>query len=710
MEKYIKQIAEAINVNLNQVAKTLELLKEGATVPFISRYRKEVTGALDEVEIASIRDLQEKLLEIDKRREAILKAIDEQEKLTADLEKQINQATSMTELEDIYLPYKQKRKTKAVVAREKGLEPLAKTLMSQQFIDLDSTAKKYIDNAKKVNTVEDALSGARDIIAEWVNENQRIRKRIRNLFFRQSMIKTKLSKGKEEEGQKYRDYFAWEEKAMQAPSHRILAMLRAEREKIISINISPTKEDAIKIIEQEFIKADNDAAEQVSIAIEDAYKRLLQPSMENEIRADLKEKADEKAIGIFVENLRQLLMSAPLGQKNILALDPGFRSGCKVVCLDKQGKLLHNETIYPHAPQRKTKEAISKIKSLVSAYQIEAIAVGNGTAGRETEDMIRRIRFDKDILAIMVNESGASIYSASKLAREEFPEYDVTVRGTVSIGRRLMDPLAELVKIDPKSIGVGQYQHDVNQGELSKSLDDTVMSCVNAIGVEVNTASKELLAYVSGVGPVLAKNIMAYRDKNGAFKSRAELKKVPRLGEKVFEQAAGFLRIRDSANPLDNSAVHPESNSVVKKMAAKANCTIDELINNEDLRKMLKPEDFITDKTGLPTINDILQELAKPGRDPREKFGIFEFAKGIRNIEDLEEGMTVPGIVTNITAFGAFVDIGVKENGLIHVSQMANEFVKDPNEYVKLNQTLQVKITSIDIQRKRIQLSLKDVD
>jgi protein Tex len=707
MEKYIKQIAEAININSKQVAKTLELLKEGATVPFISRYRKEVTGALDEVEITSIRDLQEKLLELDKRREAIIKAIDEQEKLTAELEKQINQATSLTELEDIYLPYKQKRKTKAVVAREKGLEPLAKKLISQQLIDINTTAEKFINKEKKVNTVEEALAGARDIIAEWVNENQRIRKRIRNLFFRQAMIKTKLSKGKEEEGQKYRDYFAWEEKAMQAPSHRVLAMLRAERGKFISINISPTKEDAIKTLEQEYINADNDAAEQVSIAIEDAYKRLLQPSMENEIRANLKEKADEKAIGIFVENLRQLLMSAPLGQKNILALDPGFRSGCKVVCLDKQGKLLHNETIYPHAPQRKTKEAINKIKSLVSAYQIEAIAVGNGTAGRETEDMIRRIRFDKDILAIMVNESGASIYSASKLAREEFPEYDVTVRGTVSIGRRLMDPLAELVKIDPKSIGVGQYQHDVNQKELQKSLDDTVVSCVNAVGVDVNTASKELLQYVSGFNASIAANIINYRDENGAFKKRKELTKVPRLGAKAFEQAAGFMRIQNATNPLENSAVHPESYYIVEKMAKSLDVKSDDLMNDADLRKQINILNYVTAEVGLPTLEDIMLELEKPGRDPREKFGFFEFDKNVQKIKDLTIGMELPGIITNITAFGAFVDVGVHQDGLVHISQLADEYVSDPNEFVKLNQKVKVKVLEVDAERKRISLSMK---
>jgi uncharacterized protein len=710
MEKYIKIIAGELKITDWQVQNTIELLNEGATIPFIARYRKEATDSLDEVYITKIRDRLQQLQDLDKRREAILKSVTEQGFLTPELEKQIREVDNLTDLEDIYLPYKPKRKTRATIAKAKGLEPLAKIIMSQRNGEVEAMAERFVNSEKGVGNIDDALKGARDIIAEWINENKYARRKIRNLFLKKASIESVIAKGKEEEGSKYQNYFDWKELFMRAPSHRILAMFRGEKEGFLKLKIGPPEEDAFDILDEQFVKADNESGDQVYDALIDSYKRLLRPSMETELRTLAKEKADEQAIQVFSENLRQLLMAAPLGQKRVLAIDPGFRTGCKIVCLDSQGKLLHNETIYPHPPQNEVKRAISKIHQLVGAYKIEAIAIGNGTAGRETEAMFRRVHFDKDITVVMVNESGASIYSASKVAREEFPDYDVTVRGSVSIGRRLMDPLAELVKIDPQSIGVGQYQHDVNQSGLSKSLDDTVMSCVNAIGVEVNTASKELLSYVSGVGPVLAKNIVAYRDKNGAFKTRAELKKVARLGDKVFEQAAGFMRVRGSANPLDNSAVHPESYFVVKKMAAKANCSIEELIKKEELRKQLKPEDFVTEKTGLPTIKDIIQELAKPGRDPREKFGVFEFAKGIRSIEDLEEGMTVPGIVTNITAFGAFVDIGVKENGLIHVSQMANEFVKDPHKYVKLNQKLKVKISGIDIPRKRIQLSLKDVD
>jgi uncharacterized protein len=710
MEQYIKIIASELKITDWQVQNTIELLNGGATIPFIARYRKEATDSLDEVYITKIRDRLQQLQDLDKRREAILKSITEQGSLTPELEKQIKAVDNLTDLEDIYLPYKPKRKTRASIAKAKGLEPLAKIIMSQRNGEVEAMAERFVNIEKGVGNIDDALKGARDIIAEWINENKYARRKIRNLFLKKASIESVIAKGKEEEGSKYQNYFEWKELFMRSPSHRILAMFRGEKEGFLKLKIGPPEEDAFDILDEQFVKSDNESGDQVYEALIDSYKRLLRPSMETELRTLAKEKADEQAIQVFSENIRQLLMTAPLGQKRVLAIDPGFRTGCKIVCLDSQGKLLHNETIYPHPPQNEVKRAISKIHQLVGAYKIEAIAIGNGTAGRETEAMFRRVHFDKDITVVMVNESGASIYSASKVAREEFPDYDVTVRGSVSIGRRLMDPLAELVKIDPQSIGVGQYQHDVNQSGLSKSLDDTVMSCVNAIGVEVNTASKELLSYVSGVGPVLAKNIVAYRDKNGAFKTRAELKKVARLGDKVFEQAAGFMRVRGSANPLDNSAVHPESYFVVKKMAAKVNCSIEELIKNEELRKQLKPEDFVTEKAGLPTIKDILQELAKPGRDPREKFGIFEFAKGIRTIEDLEEGMTVPGIVTNITAFGAFVDIGVKENGLIHVSQMANEFVKDPHKYVKLNQKLKVKISGIDIPRKRIQLSLKDMD
>jgi protein Tex len=710
MEDYIKQIALQLNIREQQIQKTLSLLQEGATIPFIARYRKELTGSLDEVEIANIRDAHEKFVDLDKRRESILQAINEQGKLTPELEKEIRAATTMTDLEDLYLPYKQKRKTRAVIAREKGLEPLAKQIMVQQDIDIEDLARRYINASKDVQTIDDALGGARDIIAEWINENQHLRQRMRDFFYKYASIKTKLIKGKEEEGNKYRDYFSWEEKANKTPSHRLLAILRAEREKFITVRIEPPLEEALEIVFRFFVKANNEAAEQVEIAAIDAYKRLLSPSMETELRTVLKENADEKAISIFVENLRQLLLSSPLGQQNILAIDPGFRTGCKVVCLDKQGKLLHNETIYPHPPQRKLKEAVQKINSLVSAYKIEAIAVGNGTAGRETEAMIRKVRFDKDVVAIMVNESGASIYSASKLAREEFPDYDVTVRGAVSIGRRLMDPLSELVKIDPKSIGVGQYQHDVNQKALQQSLDDTVVSCVNAVGVDLNTASKELLQYVSGLNTSIAANIVDYRNKNGAFSKRQDLKKVARLGEKAFEQAAAFLRISDAKNPLDSSAVHPESYHIVEKMAKDVGVELIDLMKNPDYRKQIQLEKYTTTKIGLPTLEDIMLELEKPGRDPRDKFGFFEFDKSVQKMEDLINGMELPGIVTNITAFGAFVDIGVHQDGLVHISQIADTFISDPSEYLSLNQKVKVKVLDVDIDRKRIALTMKGLN
>ncbi|MEZ5199686.1 MAG: Tex family protein [Bacteroidales bacterium] len=710
MEKYIRKIALEIGISTEQVENTIQLFKEGATVPFIARYRKEMTGSLDEVQITSIRDRLERLQEIDKRREAILNSIKEQDKLSDELEKQIKEAETLSELEDIYLPYKPKRKTRATIAKTKGLEPLAKMIMSQKNDDIEGMANRFVDPKKEVNSIDEALAGARDIMAEWISESKYAREKIRRLFIKKALIESKVAKGKEEEGNKYQNYFDWSELIMKSPSHRILAMFRGEKEGFLKIKIGPPEDDALDILEQQFIRSDFASGDQVWDALKDSYKRLIHPSMETEIRAMAKEAADEYAISVFADNLRQLLMASPLGEKTVLAIDPGFNSGCKMVCLDKQGKLLHNETIYPHPPQNETKKALNKIHQLVNAYKIEAIAIGNGTAGRETENLFRRIRFDKDITVVMVNESGASVYSASPVAREEFPEFDVTVRGAVSIGRRLMDPLAELVKIDPKSIGVGQYQHDINQTALGKSLDDTVISCVNAVGVEVNTSSKQLLAHVSGVGPSLAQSIVDYRNKNGAFQSRQELMKVPRFGEKAFEQAAGFLRIRNSKNPLDKSAVHPESYEVVEKMAAQLNCTITDLMTSEEIRKRIMLNEFVTDKTGLPTLNDIMEELAKPGRDPREKFGIFEFAKGIRSIDDLEAGMILPGIVTNITAFGAFVDIGIKENGLIHVSNMANQFVSDPNQYVKLNQKLKVKVVDIDKARKRIQLSLKDIE
>ncbi len=710
METHVVKIARELNITVEQVQNTAILLNDGATVPFISRYRKEMTGSLDEVQITSIRDRMEQLEVFDKRRESILNSIREQEKLTPELEQQLMEAETMAELEDIYLPYKPKRKTRATIAKSRGLEPLAKMMMSQNFPDIEIRAKRFINEKKEVNSVEDALDGARDIIAEWINENKFAREKIRRLFLRKAVIESKVVKSKEEEGDTYRNYFDWSEPAVKSPSHRILAMFRGEHDGFLKVKVAPPEQEALDILEHLFVKSENSSGNQVYEAVKDGYKRLLQPSIETEFRATIKEKADDYAIQVFVENVRQLLMAPALGEKNVLAIDPGFSSGCKLVCLDRQGKLLHNENIYPHPPQNEVKQSINKILNLVNAYKIEAIAIGNGTAGRETENLFRHIRFEKDVTVVMVNESGASVYSASPVAREEFPEYDVTVRGSVSIGRRLMDPLAELVKIDPKSIGVGQYQHDVNQPKLAKSLEDTVMSCVNSVGVEVNTASRQLLSFVSGVGPALAKNIVAYRDKNGAFHSREELKKVPRFGGKAFEQAAGFLRLRNAINPLDKSAVHPESYGVVKIMAETLNCGIADLMTSEELRKKINLKDFVTEKTGLPTLTDIMDELARPGRDPREKFGVFEFAMGIHSINDIKTGMILPGIITNITAFGAFVDIGIKQNGLIHVSNMANEFVKDPNRYVKLNQKVQAKVVDVDKVRGRIQLSLKDVE
>ncbi|MEI6695044.1 MAG: Tex family protein [Bacteroidota bacterium] len=704
---YIAILAAEMNVAAWQVEKTLELLDGGATVPFISRYRKEMTGTLDEVQVAQVRDRVAQLRELDKRREAIIASIEEQGKMTDDLLRQINQAVVMSELEDIYLPYRPKRKTRATIAIDKGLEPLAKIIMAQNLVDVEERAGKFINLGKGVNSIVEALAGARDIIAEWVNESKIARERIRNLFVREACITSKVAKGKETEGNKYENYFEWEENLMKAPSHRVLAMIRGENEGFLKINIAPPEEKSLEILERIFVKADNDSSEQVQMAVKDSYKRLLSASMETELRTIAKEKADAEAIRVFAENLRQLLMASPLGQKNVLAIDPGFRTGCKVVCLDKQGKLLHNETIYPHPPKSEVKQAINKIQSLVSAYKIEAIAIGNGTAGRETENIVRKIPFSKDIVAIMVNESGASVYSASSVAREEFPDYDITVRGAVSIGRRLTDPLAELVKIDPKAIGVGQYQHDVNQTALQKSLEDVVISCVNNVGVEVNTASKQLLSHVSGVGTTLAKNIVEYREENGPFASRAALKKVPRFGDKAFEQAAGFLRIQDAKNPLDNSAVHPESYDIVKKMATSLKADIKDLIENKELREKIVPSAFVNGDFGLPTITDILKELEKPGRDPRTKFDYFEFDRNVNSMNDLHVGMILPGIVTNITAFGAFVDIGVHQDGLIHLSQMADRFIRDPNEVVKLNQKVEVKVLEVDKDRKRIQLSLK---
>ncbi|MEO8886297.1 MAG: Tex family protein [Mucilaginibacter sp.] len=706
MNTHYKKLAAEFAIAEKQVVATIELLDEGATVPFISRYRKEVTGSLDEVQVAGLRDRMQQLRDLDKRREAILKSLTEMGKLTPELEKQINEAETMVLLEDIYLPYRPKRKTRATIAREKGLQPLADILFAQNKIDITAEAEKYIDEKKGVKDIEEALGGARDIIAEHISEDVEVRTKLRELFMQKGSFKSKVVPGKEEAGQKYKDYFDWEEPVKSAPSHRILAMRRGEKEEILYLDVLPPEEEAIDLLEKTFITGNNDAAHQVQQAMTDGYKRLLRPSMETEVRLLTKKKADEEAIRVFAENARQLLLAAPLGQKRTMAIDPGFRTGCKVVCLDEQGKLLEYTAIFPHTGAGQATEAEKTVKHLFEKYNIEAIAIGNGTAGRETEVFVRKLNLP-GVEVVMVNESGASIYSASDVAREEFPDKDVTVRGSVSIGRRLMDPLAELVKIDPKSIGVGQYQHDVDQNKLQASLDDTVISCVNAVGVELNTASKQILAYVSGLGPQLAQNIVAYRDANGAFTKRDQLKKVPRLGDKAFEQAAGFLRIRNAQNSLDASAVHPERYDLVAQMAKDSNCTVAALMSDEKLRKSIPLQKYITDTVGLPTLNDIMAELAKPGRDPREKFEAFSFTEGVNSIADLKAGMKLPGIVTNITAFGAFIDIGVHQDGLVHLSQIANRFIKDANEVLKVHQQVEVTVTEVDVNRKRISLSMK---
>ncbi len=707
-EKYIIKISTNLSVKDWQVKNTIQLFNEGATIPFISRYRKEATGSLDEVQIAAIKEMLAKLQEIDHRRETILKTIDEQGNLTDELKARIEQADTLTELEDIYLPYKPKKKTRATKAKEKGLEPLAKIIMKQQELNIEAKAQQFVTD--EVPDIEDALQGARDIIAEWINENERARNNIRRLFQHEAIIKSKSVKGKELEGIKYQDYFEWDELLKKCPSHRLLAMRRGENEGFLKVSITPDEDKAIEMLEKQFVNGEYDVSRQVNEAVKDSYKRLLAPSMETEFKNSSKEKADEDAINVFAENLRQLLLAPPLGQKNVLAIDPGYRTGCKVVCLDAQGNLLHNETIYPHQPQNERTMAMKKIDSLVETFKVDAIAIGNGTASRETEGLIKKIRFSTDVKVFVVSEDGASVYSASSVAREEFPEYDVTVRGAVSIGRRLMDPLAELVKIDPKSIGVGQYQHDVDQNKLKGKLDQVVESSVNMVGVSLNTSSKHLLTYISGLGPQLAQNIVDYRKENGAFKSRKELQKVKRMGDKAFQQSAGFLRIDDAENPLDNSAVHPESYYIVEKMAADLNCQVIDLVKDESLRKQIKPDHYVTQDVGLPTLNDIMSELAKPGRDPRKGIKIFEFAEGINKMEDLHEGMVLPGIVTNITNFGAFVDVGVKQDGLVHISQLANRFVSDPNEIVKLHQHVKVKVTEVDLARKRIQLSMKNIE
>lgn len=710
MKSFIDIICVELGLKPNQVANTIKLLEEGATVPFIARYRKEMTDSLDEISILAIKTRLNQLAELEKRKAVVLKSIEEQGKLTPELEEKIKNAMTMPEVEDLYLPYRPKRKTRAIIAIAKGLEPLAARIYEQRFFNLYEAARHFISEEKGVESEEDAIAGARDIIAEWISEDLKVRSDLRQLFIREGFVFSKLVKGKEEEGAKFENYFEFDEKLSKAPSHRILAIFRGENEGFLRVSVEPDYEKAINIIKHHIIKANNEISKEVEIALEDSYKRLLQPSLETEVRKYYKEKADKEAINVFADNVRQLLLAPPLGQKMVLAIDPGFRTGCKVVVLDKNGNLLHNETIYPHPPESKVKEALNKIDYLVEAYKIEAIAIGNGTAGRETEAFIKRIRFNRPVIAISVNESGASIYSASDIAREEFPDYDITVRGAVSIGRRLMDPLAELVKIDPKSIGVGQYQHDVDQNMLKEKLDETVVSAVNSVGVELNTASKQLLTYVSGIGPVMAQNIVDFRRDNGSFKSRRELLKVKRLGDKIFEQAAGFLRIKDAKNPLDESAVHPESYEIVEKMASDLNSTVADLINKKELREKINPKNYITEKFGLPTINDILKELEKPGRDPREKFEIFDFDQNVHSIDDLVQGMVLPGIVTNITKFGAFVDIGVHQDGLVHISQIADRFIADPSDVLKLNQKVKVKVLEVDKIRRRINLTMRNVE
>ena len=698
-------ISKTLGISARQIEKTIGLLDEGATIPFISRYRKEVTGALDEVQIGDIKDQYDKLTELEKRKKTILSSIEEQNKLTPELKKRIEASWDSTELEDIYLPFKPKRQTKAEIARKKGLEPLATLLMMQATQDIKKATISYIKG--EVKDAKDALQGARDIIAEWVNEDEQARNTVRNFFARTSVISSKVIKGKEEEGSKYRDYFDFSEPLNRCSSHRLLALRRGETEGFLRVSISPDTEGCMERLTRKFVKGNSDASAQVEEAVTDSFKRLLKPSIETEYANLSKVKADEEAIRVFSENLRQLLLSAPLGQKRVLGVDPGYRTGCKIVCLDAQGNLVHNEAIYPHPPQNEKGKAAAKVAQLVSTYAIDAIAIGNGTASRETEEFITGIRYDKKVQVFVVSENGASIYSASKIAREEFPEYDVTVRGAVSIGRRLMDPLAELVKIDPKSIGVGQYQHDVEQNALKKSLDITVESCVNLVGVDVNTASKHLLTYISGLGPTLAQNIVTYRAEHGPFASRRELLKVPRMGEKAFEQSAGFLRITNGKNPLDNSAVHPESYPIVEKMAKDLGCTVSDLITNKELKKKLDLGKYVTGNIGLPTLTDIMEELDKPGRDPRQTIKVFEFDPNVKKLEDLKEGMVLPGIVTNITAFGCFVDVGIKENGLVHISEMADRFISDPTQVVSMHQHVKVKVQSVDLVRKRVQLSMK---
>ena len=704
MKSFPQMIAAALNIAVHQVENTLTLLEGGATIPFISRYRKEATGGLDEVQIGEINEQNEKLCEMAKRKETILKTIEELGKLTAELKKRIADCWNATELEDIYLPYKPKRKTRAEVARQKGLEPLATLMLMQRENNLMNRARTFIN--KEVKDEEEALKGARDIIAEQVSEDERSRNQLRNQFSRQAIITSKVVKGKEEEAIKYKDYFDFSEPLKRCTSHRLLAIRRGEAEGLLKVSISPDDDECTERLERNYVRGNNECSLQVQEAVRDAYKRLLKPSIETEFAALSKLKADEEAIRVFAGNLRQLLLAPPLGQKRVMGIDPGYRTGCKVVCLDAQGNLLHNETIYPHPPKSEHALSSRKLTKLVEQYAIEAIAIGNGTASRETESFVTSLRYDRKLQVFVVNEDGASIYSASKTAREEFPDYDVTVRGAVSIGRRLMDPLAELVKIEAKSIGVGQYQHDVDQTALKKSLDQTVESCVNLVGVNLNTASQHLLTYVSGLGPTLAQNIVNYRTENGPFASRKELMKVPRMGAKAFEQCAGFLRIPGAKNPLDNSAVHPESYAVVERIAKDMKCSVEELIKNKELRSKIDIKKYVTPSVGLPTLTDIMQELEKPGRDPRQQIKVFEFDKNVKTIDDLKPGMTLPGIVTNITNFGCFVDVGIKENGLVHVSQMRREYISDPTTVVSIHEHVQVKVLSIDHERKRISMTM----
>lgn len=704
----IRKVAIELGIEAKQVITTIELLDEGATVPFISRYRKEMTGSLDEVQIGKVRDLMQLYRALEQRREFIIATIEEQGKMTDELRDKLEKADNINQLEDLYLPYKPKRKTRATMAREKGLEPLALFLLEQKSGDPVAKAEEFVSAEKEVEDAHAALDGARDIIAEMVSEDAQTREDLRKLFKDAALVRSRVVAGKEQEGEKFRDYFEWDEKLMNTPSHRMLAMRRGENEGVLMVDIAPDADDAFDLLNKRWVKGKSPSSEQVEAAIVGAYKRLLQPSLETEFRQLTKELADEKAIEVFAQNLRELLLASPLGQKVVLALDPGFKSGCKVVVLDKQGKLLEHTVIYPHVPQREVRASEDTVYRLLAKHHVEAISIGNGTASRETDEFVRGMEdIPKDIIITMVNESGASVYSASEVAREEFPEYDVTVRGAVSIGRRLTDPLAELVKIDPKSIGVGQYQHDVDQTLLKKKLDEVVESCVNAVGVELNTASKQLLSYVSGIGPSLAKAIVEYRNENGPFKSRRDLSEVPRLGSKAFEQAAGFLRVRNSSNPLDKSAVHPESYPIVEKMAKDLGATIEELIGSKEKRKLIDPKKYVTETVGLPTLNDILKELDKPGRDPRKEFEVFKFQDGVNEIKDLREGMRLPGIVTNVTNFGAFVDIGVHQDGLVHISQLADQFVDDPNKVVKVAQKVMVTVVEVDAARKRIALSMK---